>query len=189
MSDKILLKTKRLTIRNLRPDDLPEFFSYRSNPQVTKFQGFDLMTLKESEEFIESMSRKFFGTLGEWVQYGIENNESKKLIGDCAIRILEEDNDVAEIGITISHLHQKNGFAKEVMFGVLKFLFDEKGIRRVVELTDIDNIASVNLLKSCGFRQEGKFIESRYFKGELCSEYQFAMLREEWEKRKQEQKS
>lgn len=189
MSDKIIVKTTRLTIRNLRPEDLPEFFSYRSNPEVTKFQGFDVMTLKESEEFIESMNRKFFGSPGEWVQYGIENNESKKLIGDCAIRLLEDDHDVAEIGITISHLHQKNGFAKEVMFGILKFLFDEKGIRRVVELTDIDNIASVNLLKSCGFRQEGQFIESRYFKGELCSEYQFAMLREEWEKRKQEQKS
>ena len=112
MSDKIIVKTTRLTIRNLRPEDLPEFFSYRSNPEVTKFQGFDVMTLKESEEFIESMNRKFFGSPGEWVQYGIENNESKKLIGDCAIRLLEDDHDVAEIGITISHLHQKNGFAK-----------------------------------------------------------------------------
>jgi len=163
------------------PNDLEQFHEYRSNHVVTRFQGFDVMTLKESEDFIELMSRKSFGNPGEWVQYGIQNNESKKLIGDCAIRLLEDDNDVAEIGITISHLHQKNGFAKEVMFGILKYLFDEKGIRRVVELTDAANTASVNLLKSCGFRQEGHFIENRYFKGELCSEYQFAMLKKEWD--------
>ena len=185
MTYKILLETKRLNIRNLREEDLQDFFSYRSNPDVTRFQGFDVMTLNESKDFITSMCRKFFGNPGEWVQYGIENKESKKLIGDCAIRFLEEDHDVAEIGITISHLHQKNGFAKEVMFGILKFLFDEKGIRRVVELTDVQNIASVKLLKSCGFRQEGHFIDNRYFKGELCSEYQFAMLKEEWDKIKQ----
>ena len=186
LSEKLHITTERLTIRNLKPNDLEQFHEYRSNPDVTRFQGFDVMTLKESEEFIISMNRKSYGNPGEWVQYGIENNESKKLIGDCAIRLLEEDQVVAEIGITISPLHQKNGFAKEVMIGILKFLFDEKGIRRVVELTDVQNIASAKLLKSCGFRQEGHFIDNRYFKGELCSEYQFAMLKEEWDKTKQD---
>ncbi|MGB3018779.1 MAG: GNAT family N-acetyltransferase, partial [Ignavibacteria bacterium] len=79
MSEKLHITTERLTIRNLKPNDLEQFHEYRSNPDVTRFQGFDVMTLKESEEFIISMNRKSYGNPGEWVQYGIENNESKKL--------------------------------------------------------------------------------------------------------------
>lgn len=185
MPEKLHITTERLTIRNLKPHDLEQFHEYRSNPVVTRFQGFEVMTRREAEEFIMSQYMKAFGIPGEWVQFGIENKESEKLIGDCAIRLLEDDNNVAEIGITIARLHQKKGYAREVMFGILKFLFDEKGIRRVVELTDAANTASVNLLESCGFRQEGHFIENRMFKGELCSEYQFTMLKVEWEKIKQ----
>jgi RimJ/RimL family protein N-acetyltransferase len=181
MAERLHITTDRLTIRNLKPQDLEKFHEYRSNPVITKFQGFDVMTRSEAEEFIMRQCMKEYGNPGEWVQYGIEENIIRQLVGDCAIRLHEDDNDVAEIGITISHRHQKKGFAKEVMFGILKFLFDEKGIRRVVELTDAANTASVNLLKSCGFRQEGHFIENRMFKGELCSEYQFAMLKSEWD--------
>ncbi len=181
MTEKIRISTQRLIIRNLEPKDLDDFFEYRSNPEVTEYQGFDVMTLKEAESFIMSQCDKKFGNHGEWVQYGIEENASGRLAGDCAIRILDEDPDNAEIGITVSHLHQRKGFAKEAMNGILKFLFEKKNIRRIVELTDVKNIASVNLLRSCGFRQEGFFIENRMFKGKICSEYQYALLKREWE--------
>ncbi len=181
MTEKIRISTSRLTIRNLELKDLDDFFEYRSNPEVTEYQGFDVMTLSETERFIISQCKKEFGILGEWVQYGIEERMSGRLVGDCAIRLLEEESESAEIGITISHLHQRKGFAKEVMNGILKFLFDKKNIHRVVELTDVKNTASVNLLKSCGFRKEGHFVESRIFKGNRCSEYQYAMLKREWD--------
>lgn len=67
------------------------------------------------------------------------------------------------------------------MSGILAFLFDEKKIHRVVETVDAENIASINLLKSIGFRQEGHFIENIFFKGKWGSELQFAMLKREWD--------
>jgi len=62
----------------------------------------------------------------------------------------------------------------------LTFLFNSKDIHRVVEIVDTENIASINLLKSTGFRQEGHFIENIFFKGKWGSEFQFAMLKREW---------
>ena len=144
------------------------------------------MTIEEAEEFIKSNSTKLFGKAGEWVQYGIENNETKKIVGDCAIKLDQHDTRIAEIGITISHLEQKKGFAKEALIGVLTFLFDTKKIHRVVEITDAENTASINLLKSIGFRQEGSFIENIFFKGKWGSELQFAMLKREWDGRKKQ---
>src|SRR5688572_17647240 len=65
---KLLITTERLRIRNLKRADLPGFHRYRSNPEVTRFQGFDVFTLKEAEAFIEEQAGKSFGKAGEWVQ-------------------------------------------------------------------------------------------------------------------------
>ncbi|MBJ2127284.1 GNAT family N-acetyltransferase [Flavobacterium sp. IB48] len=178
------IETAQLNIRHLKISDLSDFHIYRSNPEVTKYQGFDVMAIEEAEEFIKENATKHFGKAGEWVQYGIENTKTKQLIGDCAIKLDQYDTRIAEIGITISHLEQKKGFAKEVFVGILDFLFDTKQIHRVVEIVDAENIASINLLKSIGFRQEGHFIENIFFKGKWGSEFQYAMLKREWDKRK-----
>ena len=180
----INIQTARLTIRHLELSDLSNFHIYRSNPEVTKYQGFDVMTIEQAEQFINDNSTKHFGNAGEWVQYGIENIETRQLIGDCAIKLDQYDTRIAEIGITISNLEQKKGFAKEVLLGILIFLFDKKEIHRVVEIVDAENIASINLIKSIGFKQEGHFIENIFFKGKWGSEFQYAMLKREWDNRK-----
>lgn len=182
--EEIKIFTERLIIRHLKLTDLAEFHLYRSNPEVTKYQGFDVFTLERAKQFIQDNATKHFGKAGEWVQYGIEHVETKRLIGDCAIKLDPYDTRIAETGITISHLEQRKGFAKEALLGMLTFLFESKGIHRVVETVDAENRASVNLLKSVGFRLEGHFIENIFFKGKWGSEFQYAMLKREWDSRK-----
>jgi len=181
--ENINIKTERLLIRNLKSTDLKDFHSYRSNPEITKYQGFDVMDIQQAEDFIKEQIDKKFGKAGEWVQYGIENRSTGKIIGDCAIKLGQNDVRIAEIGITISCLFQRKGYAKEVLSGILTFLFNEKEIHRVVEIVDARNIASINLLKSTGFRQEGHFIDNVFFKGKWGSEFQYAMLKREWDLR------
>ena len=181
MMETINISTERLLIRNLKTEDIHDFHIYRSTPEVTKYQGFDVMSLRQAEAFITEQTDKQFGKAGEWVQYGIENKSTKKIIGDCAIKLDAHDIRIAEIGITISHLEQQKGYAKEALLNILDFLFRLKGIHRVVEIVDAENTASVKLLESIGFRQEGHFIENVFFKGSWGSEFQYAMLKREWD--------
>ena len=178
--ENLNIATERLLIRNLKPTDLNDFYTYRSNPDVTRYQSFEVMTIEQASEFIQLQKDKNFGLHGEWVQYGIENISTNKIVGDCAIKLNEHDIRIAEIGITISPHEQKKGYAKETLFGILTFLFNQINIHRVVEIVDAENIASINLLKSLGFRLEGHFIENIYFKGKWGSEFQYAMLKREW---------
>uniref|UniRef100_A0A914X2W8 N-acetyltransferase domain-containing protein n=1 Tax=Plectus sambesii TaxID=2011161 RepID=A0A914X2W8_9BILA len=140
--------------------------------------------MDEAEDFIKRHKDRLYGKPGEWVQYGIINNATGKLIGDCAIKLDEDDARIAVIGITISHLHQRQGFAKEVMTGILTCLFDTKQLHRIVETMDAENTAVINLMKSVGFRLEGHFVENIFFKGKWGSEFQYAMLKREWDARK-----
>ena len=84
---KLFLTTDRLTIRNLKSEDLELFYQYRSNPKVTKYQGFDVMNEEDAKLFIANQTDKTFGKPGEWVQYGIEDMSTNNLIGDCAIKL------------------------------------------------------------------------------------------------------
>ena len=177
---KLLIHTDRLQIRNLDPSDLGAFHRYRSNPEVTQYQGFDVMDEQECIDFIHAQKDKLFGKPGEWVQYAIVKKESAELIGDCAIN-LEEDPRIAHVGITLSHLEQGKGYAREALLAIMAFLFDENDVHRIEETADARNAASIALLESCGFRKEGHFIENIFFKGEWGSEVQYAMLKREWE--------
>lgn len=178
--NRLNIKTERLEIRNLKMDDLADFHAYRSNLEVTKYQGFDVFTLEEARAFIEEHAEKKFGKPGEWVQYGIEDKLINKLIGDCAIKLDQHDTRLAEIGITISPHEQKKGYAKEALLGILDLLFSLEDFHRVTEIVDAENMASIQLLKSVGFRQEGYFLENIFFKGKWGSEYQYAMRKSEW---------
>jgi len=113
------------------------------------------MTISQAEEFINNIAVKQFGKAGEWVEYGIENSVTKQLKGDCAIKLDQYDTRIAEIGITISHLEQKKGYAKEALSAMLTFLFDTKELHRVVAIVDAENIASINLLKTHCLNRRG----------------------------------
>jgi len=160
--------------------DLENFYFYRSNPNVTKHQGFDVMNMQESSDFINKQKDKLFGKPDEWVQYGIENNATKQLIGDCAIKLSKPTNGTASIGITITPTEQKKGFAKEILLGILHFLFDIKKAHRVVETLSEANIASEKLLIDTGFRKEGLFIEDFLSDNKWTNTLQYAMLKREW---------
>lgn len=160
--------------------DLENFYFYRSNPNVTKHQGFDVMNMQEASDFINKQKDKLFGEPNEWVQYGIEYKATKQLIGDCAIKLSKSTNGTASIGITITPSEQKKGFAKEILLGILHFLFDTKNAHRVVETLSEANIASENLLIGTGFRKEGLFIEDFLSDNKWTNTLQYAMLKREW---------
>ena len=65
------LTTSRLNIRNLKSKDLSDFHFYRSNPAVTKYQGFDVMTVEQARFFIKGQLHKDFVKPGDGVKYVI----------------------------------------------------------------------------------------------------------------------
>lgn len=183
MISQFILDTPNLLLRKLIPGDVNEFLEYRSDPEVAKYQGFSPMTIKEAESFIENQIPVEFKKPGEWFQYGIEEKASKKIIGDGAIKFFEDEIRMVELGITLSRSRQNKGFAKETMSHLLSFLFQDKDFHRVMAVVDAENVNAIRLLTSLHFRQEGFFKENIFFKGKWGSEVQFAMLREDWEKK------
>ena len=178
---QISLHGSRLLVRPLTLKDNEDFHSYRSDPEVTRYQGFDVWTEDECADFIQQQQQASFGATDRWVQLGIELTEEDKLIGDCAI-VIRDKGRQAEMGITLNSQYQGSGFGFETVQLLLGYLFSNWSLHRIYTRVDAENTGAINLLLRLGFRKEGDYRKNIFFKGKWGSECSFAMLREEWEK-------
>ncbi|MBN2547644.1 MAG: GNAT family N-acetyltransferase [Anaerolineales bacterium] len=180
----LILETARLILRPFQDADLEAFASYRSDPQVAAYQGWEApYSLEQAKEFIETMKNTQPGEPGKWYQLALEQKSNTRMIGDVAFCILSNDPRQAEIGITLAAAYQGKGYAGEALERLLEYLFNDMNLHRVRANCDLENRASSHMLENLGFRQEGVWIESLWFKGRWSSELWYAMLQREWHSR------
>jgi RimJ/RimL family protein N-acetyltransferase len=177
------LESERLILRRFVDSDVVRFLAYRNDPEVARYQSWESCTEHEAMVMIEELKSLQPGTPGEWFQFAIELKETASLIGDCALKV-EQDGRQAEIGFTLAREHQGKGYAAEAVSRLLDYAFGDLGLHRVVAITDQENEPSWALLERLGMRREGKFVRNMWFKGRWASEYLYAVLDEEWLRRK-----
>lgn len=171
--------TPRLTLRNLQDKDFQSFLDYRSDPEICRYQTLEIFSEAAAKNFIQEQQEANIETPGEWTQIGIALKDSDLLIGDCAVKRLEEEPRIVEIGYTISGKYQKKGYATEALKGLFRFLFEEKNIHKINAIVDFRNEASIQVVKKLGFTQEAFLRKSYWEEGAWWDEYIFALLEED----------
>lgn len=176
------IATPRLILRTFEERDAAAFAAYRSDPDVARYQGWEApYSLEKAGRFVHEMGNAQPGTPGEWFQAAVELRAGGALIGDCVFQVLREDERQAEIGVTLARAFWGQGYAREMLTALLEHLFVERGLHRVRANIDPRNSASAQLLRRLGFRHEGRFVESLWFKGAWADEDWYALLRREWQ--------
>jgi RimJ/RimL family protein N-acetyltransferase len=174
------IESERLWIRRFKDSDLAPFMAYRNDPKVARYQSWDSCDEREARAFIREMESAQPGVPGEWFQFAIESKQTGDLIGDCGLRVDEDEPYRAEIGFTLAREYQGKGFASEAVSLLLDYAFDTLGLHRVVAIADCRNAPSVALLERLDLRREGHFLENIWFKGRWADEYLYAVLKDEW---------
>jgi RimJ/RimL family protein N-acetyltransferase len=162
------LITERLSIEPLSENDLSEFISYRQDPDVARYQGWDISFSKpDAINLLNSQKDITVPSTGKWLQLAIHNLKSGELMGDLALHRLENQECAFEIGFTISSKNQGNGIAKEAVARLISFLFEEVGAKIVIATCDDRNMSAARLLISLGFEQISEKSWTENFKNEL----------------------
>lgn len=175
------LVSDRLTLRRFQLTDLAAFVSYRSDPQVARFQSWDSpYPAAEGERMITRLLCQYPDTAGQWFQYAVALRSTKELIGDCAARTDAGDPRQAEIGFTLAAEHQGHGYATEAARTLLGYLFQARAKHRVIACCDARNLASARVLERLPMRREGHLRESTWAKGEWTDDLLYAVLDREW---------
>ena len=175
--DAPYLETKRLLIKPLSSLDAELLFTYRSDPEIARYQSWKPTSLTEAAEFIRKNTERFNQT-GTWFQLGIYPKENSRLIGDLGLHFCDDLQ--VEIGYTIAGPFQHNGYAKEAVGGVVNYLFGQLKKHRITASVDPENIASLTLLERFAFRKEAHFVQSIFSDGQWRDDLIYAVLAAEW---------
>jgi RimJ/RimL family protein N-acetyltransferase len=174
------IESERLILRRFEDSDLAPFVAYRNDPEVAKYQSWDSFDERAARAFIREMESAQPGVLGEWFQFAVESKETGGLVGDCALQVDGQEPYRAEIGFTLAREHQGKGFASEAVWLLLNYAFEALGLHRIVAIADCRNKPSWALLERVEIRREGHFLENVWFKGGWSDEYLYAVLKDEW---------
>ena len=179
----LYLEAARLVLRPFQDSDLESFLAYRNDPEVAKYQSWSVPYPREiAIQFVELMKMTNPNNHGEWYQVAVELKSTRELIGDVAFCTLISDEQQALMGYSLASPFWHQGYAFEAVSTLLKYLFQDRGLHRVIAECDVDNIASWKLLEKLGFRREAHLVENVYFKGKYGSEFHYALLAREWQK-------
>jgi RimJ/RimL family protein N-acetyltransferase len=169
----------RIILRSISETDTNAIFSYRSLPEIARFQYWEPFTKEQTAEFVLQNCNSGLNERDKWIGLAIINKNSNKLIGDCALKI---ENETAEIGCNISPDYQNRGIAKEVLEMLINYCFTYTTVSEITGITDSENEASIKLMESAGMCKDNSFENNIICKGSECTEYKYSLNKTDWQK-------
>ena len=160
--------------------DRQEIFSYRSDPEICKYQSWKPISIDDVDEFISTKIVSEPNIPGSWMQFAICLRATHQLIGDCGIHFLENEPEQVEVGITIKKLFQGRGYASEALTTVFNYIFFDLKKHRIVASIDPENFASIRLMEKMNMCKEAHFRKSIWMNENWVDDVVYAILAEEW---------
>jgi [ribosomal protein S5]-alanine N-acetyltransferase len=147
------IETSRLLIRRLRYEDAEEiFYSYASKPEATRFLSWRTHdSVEDTRTFLSYASQSW--NLGLDYSFSIRLKETRRLIGSFGV--IDEDGKV-QFGYVLSPTQWGQGYATEVCVKMMDVLKSFPTLYRIGTFVDVENIASINVLKKCGLIEEAR---------------------------------
>jgi RimJ/RimL family protein N-acetyltransferase len=167
------LRTERLTLRPASAEDAEATWKYRRLESVNEWR-FSEPARPESSVIV---------TLG----HGAE----APIIGDFTLRRTDAlagldvtdqaHNTQAELGWVLDPAHIGPGYATEAMHELVRYCFQDLGVRRITARCFLDDDASSSLMERVGMRRELHAVrESLHRSGRWLDTIGYAILKHEW---------
>lgn len=179
MTERFELRTGRLFIRPLAPEDVDAFVRYRNVEEIARFQDWPLPYTDEMARRLVAEVAELGGpTRGEWIQLAVEHDG--EMVGDVAIWI-DADGLLASIGYTIAPQHQGHSYAAEAAAHVVEWLFAIAGVHRITATLDPRNLASARVLERTGFEFVGTARAAAWVRNRWEDDTRYSLLAADWE--------
>jgi ribosomal-protein-alanine N-acetyltransferase len=148
-----VLKTERLTLRQLVSSDASEIFALRSDPNVNKYlDRKPCRSMDDAKTFIQIINENI--QKNDSIYWAITLSDTDKLIGTICLFDFSDDNVKAEIGYELLPEWQGKGIMQEATSKVIDFAIQRIGLNTIKAYTHAENQSSTRLLERFNFKKE-----------------------------------
>ncbi|HYO21273.1 MAG TPA: GNAT family protein [Flavisolibacter sp.] len=178
-----IIETARLLLRKLTPETYDFVFRNYTEEELKTFFGCqkedDMVEERKKFEQGLSMYRKSL------LVFQLIDKTSGTVIGWCGYHTWYMLHYRAEVGYVLTdETKRRQGLMKEALFAVIRYGFEQMGLKRIEALTAPENAVSIRLLSDAGFVFEGKLRE-HYLVGESMEDSLiFSLLQREYDSKK-----
>ncbi|MBL7938681.1 MAG: GNAT family N-acetyltransferase [Flavobacteriales bacterium] len=170
------LRTERLILRAIAPDDGAALFRIRADKRVMHHIGRPLATTEQ--DALDLIDRALKDQAGNnAISWAITMKDDPTLIGTIGYYRLKKEHYRGEVGYALHSDHWRKGIMKEALLAVVACGFERLGFHSIEADTDPRNTASNALLRSCGFVREGLFKENFFWNGEFLDSAVYSLLK------------
>ena len=176
----MMLKTKNFYLRPFQESDLNALYDLIKNGEI-----FDVVSPDFSEEkakiildiLIESWKNL------EFIKLAAFKNDSNEFVGYGGFELLADLLDIKELapendlikssgdlefGIRVHKKFSGKGYGSELTAAICDWAFKEFPIKRIVALTNLENVAPQEILRKTGFLYAGNINSQKYGKEMIC---------------------
>lgn len=171
------LESPRLLIRDLQREDWMDVHAYASNPEVTKYMLWGPNSEADTKAYMEEQMAQQHAAERSHYEFGVILKATNQFMGGCSIYPQGRN---AEIGYCFHPDFYGNGYATEAAQALLRFGFETLHVHRIYATCRPDNIASANVMRRIGIKQEGHLREHIWGKGMYHDSYLFSILEHEY---------
>ncbi|ARJ23103.1 alanine acetyltransferase [Bacillus mycoides] len=149
----IVLETERLALRWLDVKDAPFILELVNDPAWIQFIGDKgIKNLEDAKKYILNGPVDMYNKMGFGL-YLVERKEDLTPLGMCGLIKRDSLEDV-DIGFAFLEKFRSKGYGYESAAAVIEYGVQKLGLKRIVAITSIDNVASGTLLEKVGLRFE-----------------------------------
>lgn len=179
----ILLKTKRLIIRDHKPQDLESMHQLLSNEEAMYYiQDIKTNTIEETAENLniaiaeaqqENRTKYFFR---------IEDASTQEYIGEIGFTVTLSTplGNVANLGYFVLPKHWGKGITTEATKEVLRYAFEEASIVKIETGCIKNNTSSEAIMKKLGMIKEAEYKMRVWHDNAFKDRVEYRLLKEEW---------
>lgn len=172
--------TERLELRSFTAYDHAPLLAFQSLPDVVRYVPYEPRT---PDGMATALTSKIAGTVlrgpGDRLDVAVALRDGT-LVGDLVVMLHAVEHASVEVGWIFDPVHGGQGLATEAVAALLDLVFIDLGAHRAVARVDARNARSLALCSRLGMRCEAHLVDNEWFKGEWCSEIDYAILAREW---------
>jgi RimJ/RimL family protein N-acetyltransferase len=150
-----MLRTERLTLRDLEPSDVEDLAAMFADEEVMRFVGAGGVLPAETARKMIDRERAHYAERG-WGEWATVERATGAFLGVCGLILWPEIDGVEELEVAylLARDAWGKGYATEAATAIRDFALEELGRERLVSLIYPDNAASIRVAEKVGMAYE-----------------------------------